>query len=135
MRRLLSNVSFILAISASASTMAAQPSTEFPTPTKSTQLNVASASGDTRHQSNEVIWIDVRTAEEFASGHLSQAHHIPFQDIRARITEVTQNRGAIIKLYCRSGRRASWAKEDLEAAGYTNVINEGGYSQVKHLSE
>jgi len=83
----------------------------------------------------ESFWIDVRTPEEFAQGHLSQATNIPHQSIVEQIGKVTTDKNAEIKLYCRSGRRATWAKSDLEAAGYTNITNEGGYQDVKHLSE
>jgi len=83
----------------------------------------------------ETFWIDVRTPEEFAQGHLSQATNIPHQLIVDQIGTVTTDKNAEIKLYCRSGRRATWAKADLEAAGYTNITNEGGYKDVKHLSE
>jgi phage shock operon rhodanese PspE len=71
----------------------------------------------------DVFWIDVRTAEEFAAGHVSGAVNIPYEEITARITEVSGDHDAEIYLYCRSGRRADIAKAALEEMGYTQIVN------------
>ena len=68
----------------------------------------------------ETFWIDVRTAEEFAAGHVTGAVNI---QISSRITEVSDDHDAEIYLYCRSGRRADIAKAALEEMGYTKVVN------------
>lgn len=81
-------------------------------------------------QSKSPVWIDVRTAEEYAGGHYSSAVNIPHTVIKSKISEVTTDKDADIHVYCRSGRRSAMAKADLEKLGYTNVINEGGYSDV-----
>ena len=80
--------------------------------------------------SNE-IWIDVRSQEEFDSGHLEEAILIPHDQIAARIAEITENKDAVIHLYCRSGGRAGRAKSALEAIGFTQIINEGGYTDIQ----
>jgi phage shock protein E len=71
----------------------------------------------------EVFWIDVRTEQEFATGHVEGAVNIPYEEITARIAEVSAKRDAEIYLYCRSGRRADIAKNALEEMGYTGVVN------------
>ncbi|MFC3117294.1 rhodanese-like domain-containing protein [Cellvibrio fontiphilus] len=76
------------------------------------------------------IWIDVRTAEEFNAGHLEGAAHIPFEEIAARIGEVTSDKNASIRLYCRTGRRSGIAQETLQAMGFTQATNEGGYEEL-----
>ncbi len=76
------------------------------------------------------IWIDVRTSEEFNAGHIEGAIHIPFEEIGARIHEVTTDKNASIHLYCRSGRRSGIAQETLQAKGFTHAINEGGYEDL-----
>ena len=75
--------------------------------------------------SGEAHWIDVRTAEEYAAGHVSEAVNIPYEEITRRIGEVTTNKDALIYVYCRSGRRSGIAREALEA-GFSNVVNVGG---------
>ena len=77
-------------------------------------------------------WIDVRTAEEFAAWHVSQAVNIPYEQITDRIAEVTADKDALIYLYCRSGHRAGIARESLGNAGYRNVINVGGLEDARN---
>ena len=76
------------------------------------------------------IWIDVRSAEEFNSGHLQNAVNIPHDQIIERIKSVSSDKNAPINLYCRSGRRAEVALNELKKAGYTNVTNHGGYDDL-----
>lgn len=78
----------------------------------------------------EDIWIDVRTQEEFDQGHLVEAKLIPHEQIAARIAEVTSDKDATIHVYCRAGTRAGKAKTALDALGFKNVINEGGYNDI-----
>lgn len=75
-------------------------------------------------------WIDVRTQEEFDAGHIDGAAHIPYEEVLLRIHEVTDNKDAVIHLYCRSGRRSGFAQEALSAHGFSNAINEGGYEDL-----
>ena len=76
------------------------------------------------------IWIDVRSAEEFNSGHLQNAVNIPHDQIIEGIKVVSSDKNAPINLYCRSGRRAEVALNELKKAGYTNVTNHGGYDDL-----
>lgn len=76
---------------------------------------------------DDALWIDVRTAEEYAAGHVQQAVNIPYEEIAGRVGEVTTDKDALIYVYCRSGRRSGIAKETLDRAGYTRVFNIGGF--------
>lgn len=82
-------------------------------------------------QSKTAIWIDVRTAEEYNAGHLQGAVHIPHEQIADKIAAVTEDKNAVIYLYCRSGRRSGLALESLQALGYSKVVNAGGYEALK----
>jgi phage shock protein E len=79
---------------------------------------------------DEAHWIDVRTAEEYAAGHVSQAVNIPHEEITRRIGEVTTDQDALIYVYCRSGRRSGIAEEALREAGFSNVLNVGGLEEA-----
>ena len=75
--------------------------------------------------------IDVRSPEEFAQGHLANAVNIPVNDVATRIQEITQDKNAVIDLYCRSGKRAGVAQKTLQEMGFTKVQNLGGFEQIK----
>ncbi len=79
--------------------------------------------------------IDVRTAEEYASGHLSRAINIPVQELPGRIAEietlVAGDRTRPIVVYCAAGARAAKAKAQLDGAGYSNVVNGGGLDDLR----
>ena len=76
------------------------------------------------------IWIDVRSAEEFNAGHLQGAVNIPHDKIIEGVKALGSAKDEPINLYCRSGRRAEAALTELKNAGYTNVINHGGYEDL-----
>ena len=84
--------------------------------------------------SSEALWIDVRTANEYSQGHVPGAIHIPYEEITERIGEVTQDKDALIYLYCRSGRRSGIALETLSEAGFTNAINIGGLEDAQRIA-
>jgi rhodanese-related sulfurtransferase len=61
--------------------------------------------------------VDVRTAEEFASGHVPGAINIPYDQIARRASEIGPPSTPVV-LYCRTGRRSGIAVEALQKAGY-----------------
>jgi rhodanese-related sulfurtransferase len=63
--------------------------------------------------------LDVRTPEEFASGHVPGAVNIPYDQVAARLAEIPKDKEVV--LYCRSGRRAGLAAAELEKAGYEDL--------------
>lgn len=77
------------------------------------------------------VWIDVRTRQEYAAGHLEGALHLPYDTIGRHIAAEVPDKDARIHLYCRSGRRSGIAMKTLQDMGYTNVVNEGGYAKLK----
>ena len=79
----------------------------------------------------EGMWIDVRSPREFSQGHLQGAINIPVGQIGAEISSISPDKHAPIHLYCRSGRRADAALKTLKQLGYTNVINHGGYEDLR----
>ena len=81
------------------------------------------------------VVIDVRSAEEYSKEHLQQAPNIPVDEFAGRIGEVDKmvsgDKTKPVVVYCAAGSRAARAKQSLEAAGYTNVVNGGGYDDVR----
>lgn len=76
------------------------------------------------------VWIDVRGADEYNAGHLSDAHNIVPNELVGKIANIEPNKNAPINLYCKSGRRAEVARQILLDLGYTNVTNHGGYQEL-----
>ncbi len=74
-------------------------------------------------------YIDVRTPEEFAEGHHPEAINHPVELIESG-TMPNVPVDAHICVYCRSGGRAGRAKSMMESAGFTDVTNGGGLSDV-----
>lgn len=72
--------------------------------------------------------VDVRTAGEFAAGHVKGSVNIPL-DIIASKTAQLKNKKTII-VFCQSGGRSSAAKAILEKNGFTNVVNGGSWVNV-----
>jgi rhodanese-related sulfurtransferase len=69
--------------------------------------------------------LDVRSPEEFASGHVEGAVLLPVDELEGRLSEVS--RTAPVVVYCRSGGRSARAAQILSAAGY-EVHDLGGMS-------
>ena len=62
------------------------------------------------------LLLDVRSAEEFASGHAAGAQNIPVDELESRMSELP--RGHTVVTYCRSGARSRRAARTLRAAGF-----------------
>lgn len=81
------------------------------------------------------VVIDVRTADEFADGHLAMAVNLPVDQLAGRVAEVDRlvggDRTRPVVVYCSAGARAAQAKLALEAAGYTHVVNGGGLDDLR----
>lgn len=73
-----------------------------------------------------VTIVDVRTAEEFAGGHVPDAVNVPNESIRDTAPESLPQKDATLLVYCRSGRRSAEASQKLADLGYENVYDFGG---------
>ena len=77
-------------------------------------------------EASDYIILDVRRADEFASGHIPNAINIPNEEIgTAQIPELP-DQDQLIFVYCRSGNRSKQASVKLVALGYTNIMEFGG---------
>ncbi len=68
--------------------------------------------------------VDVREADEWASGHISGARHIPLGSLMQRHNELNKQQETI--MVCRSGNRSGIACEYLESLGYKVINMTGG---------
>lgn len=70
------------------------------------------------------LLLDVRTAQEYASGHVDGAVNIPIDQLEARLDELGPKDRPVV-VYCHSGGRSAYAKTLLDRAGYAEVIDIG----------
>lgn len=80
-------------------------------------------------KNGQKTFVDVRTPEEYAGGHVPGAINIPLDQVQNRLDEFKEMPKPIVA-YCRSGARSGMATSILKGAGITDVINGGGMSDV-----
>ncbi|MBA2767949.1 MAG: rhodanese-like domain-containing protein [Sporichthyaceae bacterium] len=68
--------------------------------------------------------VDVREPNEWAGGHIEGAHHIPMNDLPARLAEIDRDRPVVT--VCRSGARSGQVATYLAQAGFTVHNMDGG---------
>lgn len=76
------------------------------------------------------ILLDVRTEEEYRSGHISGSRNIPVGKID-NAANLLHDKSAPIFVYCQSGNRSRQAVSKLRKMGYTTVENIGGIENYK----
>lgn len=67
------------------------------------------------------IVLDVRTAGEYATGHVPGAILVPENELAARLPQLSLAPDREIVVYCERGRRSAKALETLHAAGYARA--------------
>lgn len=87
--------------------------------------------------------LDVRDAEEYESGHLPGAIHIPLYQITRKAPLLLPSRQRPLLVYCGSGARSLPAVQVLSVMGYSHLYNLGEgiaywpyglYKETKHRS-
>lgn len=71
------------------------------------------------------VLLDVRTPEEYHTGHIPGSKNIPLQTI-GRTASVIRQKNTPLYVYCQSGARSRQAVKQLQQDGYTSVTNIGG---------
>lgn len=77
-----------------------------------------------------MIIIDVRTKGEYERGHIEGALLHDIMDMMQGVYPDLPKDEKIV-LYCESGNRSMMAKNFMESAGYTNVIDGGGMDELQ----
>jgi len=70
--------------------------------------------------------IDVRTQQEFDTGHIPGSVLLPIEELADGIGQLVPNLDQEILLICHSGRRSAAAAMTLAGMGYTSVTDLGG---------
>ena len=77
----------------------------------------------------QALLLDVRTPQEFASGHIPGAVNIPVDDLRSRLGELPRDRK--IAAYCQVGQRGYLATRILQQKGFLVSNVGGGYKTYR----
>lgn len=80
---------------------------------------------------NGFILLDVRTKEEYESGHIPHSKNLPLGDIGSSPISILPDKSQMILVYCRSGNRSRQASEKLVKLGYTSVVEICGINSWK----
>ncbi len=89
-------------------------------------LGVSACAPENVDMSSVTAVIDVRTPEEFATGHLDGAVNIDWQGATFFDEILKFDPAGTYIVYCRSGNRAGQAIDALRDMGYENLTNAGG---------
>ena len=80
----------------------------------------------------KTIIVDVRSAEEFATGHLPDAKNIPLPELAKRLSEQEKFKTRPIVVVCQKGSRSATAVGLLGKAGFAEATSlEGGIDEWK----
>lgn len=74
--------------------------------------------------------IDVRTQEEYITGHASNSVHIPLDILAEEVVRQNIPKETPIAVCCESGGRSSYACMILEQLGFTRVTNAGSWRNI-----
>jgi molybdopterin/thiamine biosynthesis adenylyltransferase/rhodanese-related sulfurtransferase len=71
---------------------------------------------------NGAVMVDVREVDEWSTGHIPGAKHVPKSYLESRIDGAAPDRSQHVILYCQSGNRSAWAARTLlDDLGYEHV--------------
>lgn len=79
---------------------------------------------------DNVTLLDVRTIQEYKSGHLRDARLIPVQALSENLGMLKDAKETKILVYCRTGSRSVSASRILEENGFTPINVKGGIIQL-----
>jgi len=103
------------------------PAAETPTPKADTYRRISMQEAvEMMEKETGYVILDVRTRQEYDSGHIPGAILIPNETIGTDELPELPDKDQLILVYCRSGNRSKQASDKLVKLGYTNVVEFGG---------
>jgi phage shock protein E len=77
-----------------------------------------------------ILYLDVRSAEEFAERHRDDSRNVPLDQLPPQLSQLGSKQRPIV-VYCRSGRRSALAAAILREAGFTRVTDVGSLERAE----
>ncbi|UOQ70726.1 rhodanese-like domain-containing protein [Hymenobacter cellulosilyticus] len=78
-----------------------------------------------------MVVLDVRTPEEFSTGHLRGAQNLNFRDPNFPSLLAGLDTTKTYVLYCASGNRSGKASVLMQEKGFRKLVNAGAYKDLK----
>jgi phage shock protein E len=97
------------------------------------RLSFVSAEVARKQLAEGAVVIDVRSPEEFRSGHVPNAVNIPLGELRESLPRRVKDKSQVLLLHCLSGGRSGIAKQQIIGMGYQNVFNLGSYGRARQI--
>ena len=91
------------------------------------QYTPAEAASKMKNSLN-IIFLDVRSAQERKTGSIKGSLHLPLHELRFKINILEKYKGKEIICYCRSGNRSLAAASILKKHGFNSASLTGGIS-------
>ncbi len=93
-------------------------------------MTACAAATPTVEISEETVIVDVRTPEEFATGHLEGAVNVDLQsgDFEGEISSLPVDGEYVV--YCQSGNRSAQAVDIMTTNGFDDVVDAGGIEEA-----
>lgn len=80
----------------------------------------------------KTVLLDVRNAQQFATGHVREARNIPLAELSKRIGELEKMKSKTIIVLCQTGAQSASAARTLTKAGFSDVVRlDGGLAAWK----
>jgi len=93
----------------------------------SSGVDTTAATQMVNHQ--HAVFVDIRSAQDYAQGHIAQARSLPLDQIESRAQQsLPKNKPLIV--VCENGRSAGRAVAQLQAKGFENVVTRSGGMQA-----
>ena len=88
---------------------------------ESTEINIISDAQYIEIQDTDYILVDVRTLEEYESGHIQDAKHFDFYSESFQKEILSLDKSSSIILYCRTQNRSTKTANYLKENGYKEI--------------
>jgi phage shock protein E len=80
------------------------------------------------------VVVDVRSPEEFASGHVDGALNVPLSSLGTDIERAVPDKTRPVLVHCLSGARSAIGRRILQSRGYSRVHNLGSLRRAMDLT-
>ena len=97
------------------------------------RMSFVSEEAARKHLAQGALVIDVRSPEEFRSGHVPDAINLPLGELRESLPHRVKDKNQVVLLHCLSGGRSGIAKGQARGLGYPNTFNLGSYARAEKI--